>query len=292
MKLEFIATLANERVKLRFLAMERSLRKQGCLIPIRVIPFNNSLFDLPNGSEWWDDPGFFSWLEEHGGNSYMRRYLCLSEKNYHFIDTDVIFLRNPSIVLEQHNGFITTCSHWHNPGHTLTSSSLIHFTRQSTTWQKQTFNSGQFACDKVLWSLQDLKEVMLSDGMRETCLHFKYHDQPGLNLLVLKSGINVTNLTLCPPYLESSWAGDYSEYPHHYWDDLNRMPYLLHWAGLPTYDVRPIDTLFLEYLSVSEKTEWQELCASAKSRDNLRNHPLRLAIRRMRKALYELIRTR
>lgn len=80
-----------------------------------------------------------------------------------------------------------------------------------------------------------------TDDMRSTCLDFKFNDQPGVNLLVLTSGIPVTNLTLIPPFLESSWAGDYPSYPHNYWDSAEKMPYLLHWAGLPIYKYRDID---------------------------------------------------
>jgi hypothetical protein len=49
MKIEKIITLANNKVRLRFLAMERSLRATGCQLPLLVIPYDDKLFELPGG---------------------------------------------------------------------------------------------------------------------------------------------------------------------------------------------------------------------------------------------------
>src|SRR5437764_440818 len=56
MKLERIITLANRKFRVRFAAMERSLRAVGCALPISVIPYDNERFDLPKNSEWWECP--------------------------------------------------------------------------------------------------------------------------------------------------------------------------------------------------------------------------------------------
>ena len=62
MKIDKIISLANKNVKLRFLAMERSLRDTGCDLPLLVIPYNDNLFDLPKGSTWWEIPEMIQWL--------------------------------------------------------------------------------------------------------------------------------------------------------------------------------------------------------------------------------------
>ena len=56
MKIDKIISMANQNVKLRFLAMERSLRATGCKLPLLVIPYDNNLFELPAGSTWWEVP--------------------------------------------------------------------------------------------------------------------------------------------------------------------------------------------------------------------------------------------
>jgi hypothetical protein len=38
MKIDKIISMANQKVRLRFLAMERSLRATGCQLPLWVIP--------------------------------------------------------------------------------------------------------------------------------------------------------------------------------------------------------------------------------------------------------------
>jgi len=63
MKLEKIITLANEPVRLRFLAMERSLRATGCDLPLLVIPYDDRRFELPPNAQWWEtDLG--RWLKQ------------------------------------------------------------------------------------------------------------------------------------------------------------------------------------------------------------------------------------
>lgn len=51
MKLESIITLASTEVRLRFIAMERSLRATGCDLPLRVIPYNANASKLPLNAE-------------------------------------------------------------------------------------------------------------------------------------------------------------------------------------------------------------------------------------------------
>ena len=66
MKLECIVTMASAAVRLRFLAMERSLRAVGCTLPLRVIPYNDERFELPAGATWWEMPEITTWLARQG----------------------------------------------------------------------------------------------------------------------------------------------------------------------------------------------------------------------------------
>src|SRR6185437_3440065 len=129
---------------------------------------------------------------------------------------------------------------------------------KTTTWQKDIFNSGQFACDKQLYTLDDLKA---------TCLKYKstllvdtplYKDQPAINLLVNLSPVTISNLTLPPYDMESTWAGSYTNKDYEkYWTTERKKPYLIHWAGCLMNTGRPIDKLFLQYLTKKEKEEWE-----------------------------------
>lgn len=260
MQLDKIITLANKNTKIRFLAMERSLRAVGCDLPLLVIPYDEEKFELPVNSTWWELDELSAWLEIHNTHKMMRKYQCLLTNNYQFVDTDVIFLKNPVDVLSPFTGFITSCGHWHNPNHTITQQVLNFFNETTTIWQQKIFNAGQFACDKKLYDFETLKTVAESKAFKATCLDFKFHDQPGLNLLVNASRINVTNLTLQPFCMESSWAGDYDdENFKRFWQIENKMPYLIHWAGCNVRIKKPIDDLFLKYLNPTEIDEWLEM---------------------------------
>lgn len=257
MKLEFIATLANETVRLRFTAMERSLRATGCRLPLRVIPYDERRFPLPVGAEWWEAGSFFEFLRVHGSHPTMRKFICLTTGGYQFVDSDVIFLRDPQAVLHEMTGWITSCGTWRDPAHVLTPELRARLAKRSPLAQRWLFNSGQFACDRPLYDEESLKGAMLDPEDRATALTFPYHEQPGLNLLVIRSGVPITNLTLPPTEMESTWAGDYPGEFRPFWAEEKRMPYLIHWAGSGGLGRRPIDELFLQHLSVDERTEWQ-----------------------------------
>ena len=64
MKLEKIITMASAPVRLRLLAMVRSLRATGCQLPVWVIPYSDdaeSEFQLPEGCEWRHVPEVSEW---------------------------------------------------------------------------------------------------------------------------------------------------------------------------------------------------------------------------------------
>ena len=226
MRLEKIITLASAPVRLRFLAMERSLRAQGCDLPVWVIPYGEDrLFELPPGCHWWRQPETLAWLDGESAHPTARKYQCFLEANYQFVDADVIFLRDPAAALAPHAGFVMSCGHWRDSDHTITAESLAIFRDRSTTWQRWIFNSGQFASDTPLFpDLAALRRVASAPEHVHTCLRLPY-EQPGVNLLALLSGVPMQHLTLPPVAMESTWAGDYDDADfRRFWRDERNRP--------------------------------------------------------------------
>ena len=285
MQLEKIITLANATVRLRFLAMERSLRAVGCNLPLLVIPYDEKTFDLPNNCEWWSIPEMDRWLATWKSHPTMRKYQSLTVSNFQFVDSDVVFLRNPQSVLTSVDGFVTSCGHWHNPNETVTTASLQYLKNRSTTWQKSVFNTGQWACSERLFSVQELKTRAESPEFLSTCVTFPYHEQPGVNLLVASTSIPVHNLTLSPFNMQSTWAGDYMDADYErFWPDEKSMPYLIHWAGTQMWTLRPIDNLFLQYLTADENAQWSLQVEDQKQRFIAKKRSVRTIVRRLFKA--------
>ena len=277
--------MASKTVEIRFNAMIRSLRSVGCHLPVKVIPYNNEKFTLPDNCYWWEQPKLFEWLEGNISPNYHRKYSILTESNYQFVDPDIIFLSNPQDALSAHDGFITCCGQWHNPDNTVTQHSEKVFKDHSTNWPTLCFNGGQFACDQKLYDLDTLIHISENVEYRQTLINCET-DQPPLNLLVLLSGVKVTNLTLPPFSMESTWSGDYQDNFLRFWTEKNKKPYLIHWAGDSMSLDRKIDQLFLRYLSDDEKKEIQ---LQTKLRiNNLKKTKLKNLIK---KKIKELIRT-
>ncbi len=261
MKLEKIITVASVSVRLRLLAMVRSLRAVGCQLPVWVIPFadeEEDRFALPEGCEWWPVPEVSEWVNRFGAHPLACRLACFLTGNYQYADADVIFLRNPEDVLRPLEGFVSSCGLWREPGPAVTVQSRALFRRCSTNWQKEVFNSGQFACDRALFADFDaLHRAAHAPEHKETCLS-PLSDQPALNLLRLVAGVPVHNVTLPPGNMESTWAGDYLETGYErLWADPERQPYLIHWAGVSTLASRPIHEIFYQHLTPSELDEWR-----------------------------------
>jgi hypothetical protein len=284
MKLEKIISLANRNVRLRFLAMERSLRANGCSLPLWVIPYDDQRFDLPPNARWWELPDIRSLLAEHRAHPMTGKYQCFTTANYQYVDSDVIFLRNPEEVLAEQQGFITSCGHWGNPDHTYTEASLKVLKNKSTCWQTLVFNAGQFACDRALYRGEDLRERCRDPRYVDTCLKFPFHDQPGTVLLVNLSEVPIHNLTLPPVSMESTWAGSYpDEHFEAYWKDTSRKPYLIHWAGVAFADL-PINRLFTNYLTDEERREWDEEAVEKRRRDAQNNASFKAWLRKLARA--------
>lgn len=293
MKLEKIVSLANKYSEVRFLAMIRSLRAVGCNLPVWVIPYDDNKFDLPDNCIWWEMEEVLDWLNANGSHKMMRKYQCLLTTNYQYVDSDIVFLRNPEDVLTGLNGFITSCGHWHNPDHTYIGPTGDYLKNKSTTWQKSVFNAGQYACDVKLFDLDTLKAITEDPLYRDICLSDRTFDQVSLNLLISLSEIAVTNLTLQPYDMESTWAGDYVDADYQrYWPNGKKKPYIIHWAGCRMDTDRPIDHLFTDYLTTAEREAWdaqvkEKKNVSAYKKMHRRLSLLKQALKTIRKSFQE-----
>lgn len=287
MQLEKIITIANRYSQLRFTAMERSLRSTGCKLPLWVIPYNDDLFALPEGAIWWEHREVTDWVRSHNPMPGYKKYSCLLEANYLFVDADVIFLRNPEEAFLPLDGFIATCGHWHNTGGTHIPMSEAIYRAASTTWQKDRFNAGQFGCSYPLYDLEGLKMTAENKAYKECCLDIPFHEQAGLNLLVHLSGTEVVNLTLPPYNLQSSWAGDYvTDDFEKFW--LNgKKPVFIHWAGCNMAKPRPIDYLMLQHLTTNEQRDWELFVAMNYRMQNTLYKKLRRNISVLKRALLD-----
>lgn len=282
--------MANAPVRLQFVAMERSLRTSGCDLPLLVIPYDDRLFELPPNASWFRDEPLFDWLRGHGCHPTMRKYACLLEANYHFLDTDIVVLRNPEDVVRPHAGLIASCTEWAKPAWTYTEASARYFASRTSTWMRDVFSTGQFAIDRRLYTHESLYAVATSAEFAEACIRYPYHEQPGINQLVLATDIPRVNLTLPPHAMESTWAGDYPGEHEHLWRNPDRKPYLIHWAGPTTLDTeRPINRLFYDYLTAAELEEWHEArrqrVAQAEVERRRAQSPFRRAARYLKRTL-------
>ena len=276
MLLERIISLANKKNELLFLAMVRSLRETGCNLPVWVIPYDNNLFELPENCTWWIMPEIINWVDKNKLWPAYKKVQCFTVENYQFVDSDVIFLKDPALVLKTFNSFISSCTHWNNPQHTYTAETLEFFKKKSTTWQKFVFNSGQWACDRKLYDTKELiyfcENFYIDTLFRKTNL---YKDQAAINLLVNYKNVPITNLTLPPVNMESTWAGDYlSNYSFDRFE-ANDKPYLIHWAGISIEDDKYINNYFFKFLSEEEKLQFSLLKPRKKTSADLLKEKLR-----------------
>jgi len=265
MKLERIITLASSKVRLDFLAMERSLRATGCDLPLEVIPYNDERFALPKNSTWIEEPEFYAWIARRCAHPMMRKYLPLTMSNYQYCDSDIVFLSDPSKVVQDHSGFVVACTEWNKPQWTVCAESKAFLAERCSTWQQKVFCAGQYACDRALYTQASLIEFAERPANQAACLHFSLHDQPGTNLFVLSTDVAMTNLTLPPHRMESTWAGDYPGSYAHLWETPGSKPYLMHWAGGLLDEPRPINELFFQFLTRAERQEWEQQLAARRS---------------------------
>jgi len=256
MEIECLYTLANEAVRLQFLAMERSLRATGCDLPIRLLPYDERTFPLPKNSEWFQS-GLNDWLAGQGAMPMYRKYHCLTQANYVYADSDIVFLTDPRETLAPLKGFVVADTEWSKPEYTYTPESRRILSGYTSLWLRRIFNAGFFASDCVLYTEEALRKAAERPGNTFTCLHD--NDQTGLNLLIAQLGIIPTNLNMPPFEMESTWAGDYHGEYEPLWQSPERKPTFIHWAGPilnESCEERPINRLFLEFLTTEERQEW------------------------------------
>ena len=246
--------MASRGVKIQFLAFERSLRAVGCDLPLLVIPYGGDLFDLPPNAEWWEKPEFTSWLKESQAHPTMAKYLCLTEANYAYFDTDICLLQDCRAALAQQTGFVVADTELIKFGEASTTESMDVLARKTSLWQLRLFNTGHFASDRPLYSLTELESTCAK--YKETCLLSPHHEQPGINLLALVSGVPMTNLCLPPHNMESTMAIDYAHRKD--WEEAwkqGRRPYFIHYAGGRMSSQFPISRIFFDYLTEPERVE-------------------------------------
>jgi len=287
MELECVYTLANEVVRLQFVAMERSLRAVGCDLPLRVIPFDEQKFALPANAEWFHS-SLHDWLTGHGSMPMYRKYDCITRANYVYADADIVFLEDPRKALAPLEGFIVADTEWSKPRYTFSRESGEVLPRFTSLWLRRIFNAGFFACDRALYSEPALKETCERPENAFTCLHD--NDQTGLNLLVALRGVVPTNLNLPPFEMESTWAGDYPGEYEPLWREAGRKPMFIHWAGPVLNDpceTRPINRLFLEFLTAAERHEWEAMQAEKLARERI-NGRWPLGVRLLNQAVKRL----
>ncbi|HEU4678140.1 MAG TPA: hypothetical protein VFS35_01385 [Terrimicrobiaceae bacterium] len=270
--------MASRGVRIQFLAFERSLRAVGCDLPLLVIPYNDELFDLPPNAKWWEKAEFTSWLKKSQAHPTMAKYVCLTEANYAYFDTDICFIEDCRPTLAQQTGFVVADTELMKYGETATSESVEMLARKTSLWQLRLFNTGHFASDTPLYSLTELESTCAKYS--KTCLLSPHHEQPGINLLALVSGVAVTNLCLPPHNMESTMAVDYERRTD--WENVwkkGRRPYFIHYAGGRADSDFPISKIFFDYLTEAERKEWMAAEEKAnKASLHLQTWPLHVRI--------------
>jgi hypothetical protein len=253
MNLEKVITLASRKVKTPFLVLERSLRQAGCDLPLLVIPYGDDRFDLPSNAEWWDSPGFVSWLRQQKAHPMMAKYRCLTEANYVYFDTDICVLEDFRPILAPYSNFVVADTEWSRPGWATPPEAIAILSQKSSLWMLSLFNAGHFACDRVLYSEAELQSA--SEKYRQPCIEFPHHDQPGMNVLVSISNVEITNLCLPPYRMESTMAPDYRGDWENVWRKGHR-PYFMHYAGSSLTPDIPISRLYYDFMTKAERAEW------------------------------------
>ena len=159
MNIECAYTMANSKVRLQFLAMERSLRATGFDLALRVFPYDDQVFDLPKGSEWIRTP-LHKWLTERKGPPDVLKYYCLTQSSYFFTDTDIVYLIDPRESLsELEASWSLTPSGTSHVIHSPEESSKF-LEKQTSLWLQRIVNAGWFACDRAIYSEEKLLEIL------------------------------------------------------------------------------------------------------------------------------------
>lgn len=273
MKIERIISLANVKVRLQFLAMERSLRATGCDLPLSVIPFDETRFPLPDNAQWLEDDALFALVKETGAVPVSRKYLALTLPNCAFFDSDIIHRRDPSEWLAPlpNDVFVVADTEWNKGRWTFTAETRELYRSKSTLWLLDNFNSGFFAHANPKATTEHVR-ALLSEPQNWKLIHGKdptAGEQPGANFLIHKNGVEVHNLCLPPYRMESTMACDYPED----FEPIIRKPNgpaFIHYAGHGRNLAVPIARLIFDHLTKAEAAEMTG--EFERRRENARNH--------------------
>ena len=275
MKIERIVSFANAKVRLEFLAMERSLRATGCDLPLLVIPFDDNLFELPKNAEWWRDEVLFSALTENGAVPHCRKFTAFLNSNSAFFDSDIIHLLNPVKWLDPlpQDVFVVADTEWSKARWTFTPETKALYQDKTTLWLLDNFNSGFFAFSKPPASTSDISRLMQHPNLANIAKGASptRSEQEGANFLLHESGMDILNLCLPPHRMESTMACDY---PDDYGPLLRKAnsPAFVHYAGVGRNRDRPVTQLIYEHLTKAETAEMRAEFEHGRERARRQSH--------------------
>lgn len=269
MELKRIISLANTKVRLQFLAMERSLRATGCDLPLLVIPYDDTRFPLPVNAQWIADDELFALVAETGAVKLCRKYLALTLDHSAYFDADIIHLRDPGtwlVPLPDH-GFVVADTEWNKARWTFTAETRALYGSTTTLWLLDNFNSGFFAYAKPAATMEQIRNFLIDPRNRNLTQGTvpSGGEQEGGNFLIHQSGMEVINLCLPPARMESTMACDY---PKDFEPILHRSnaPAFIHYAGSGRNLDAPIARLIFEHLTSTEAAEMKQQFDERKKR--------------------------
>jgi hypothetical protein len=258
MELKRIVSLANAKVRLQFLAMERSLRATGCDLPLLVIPYDDTRFPLPENAQWIENEELFALIAETAALKMCRKYLAFTLDHSAYFDSDIIHIRDPRDWLEPlpDNLFVIADTEWSKARWTFTAETRVRYESKTTLWLLDNFNAGFFAHAKPAATIALIRKF-LTDPLNRNLARGKVPsggEQESSNFLVHLGGLEVVNLCLPPFRMESTMACDY---PEDFEPILRRAnpPAFVHYAGSGRNLDAPVARLIFDHLTASEASE-------------------------------------
>lgn len=249
-----ILSLANKKVRLEFLAMERSLRATGCNLPLSVIPYDDDLFDLPPNAEWVDLQPLADMLRPwSGAGGAFGKLAALCERNVAFFDADIIHLKNPQEWLAPFDPdfFLVADTEFSKGTWTYTTRTRSIYRQRGSTWVTRNFNTGFFAFTDLQLSPAKITQAFLGaerDLLNNTHIAM---EQPSLNYLAHVLNLRVVNACLPPYAFESTMAVDYGANYLELLSMPNGAPFV-HFAGVGADVNRPVANLIFKHLQSDE----------------------------------------
>ncbi len=264
-----IYTLANDRVADQLAALLASIEHlYGASQPVRILPFDDDLQQIRrllnsfSFASIWDDAEVLARWDRfmarvrpecmdpkrtriYGGHRKLAAFDG-EPRRFVFMDADTLLLdRLDAIWSALDQDAVVCCDFQHRHAeHVFDPESPLTEKLFGSDWRRQVFCSGFFAGHSGAFPdrlLADL-EVRLLGGERDL---FRQGgpDQPLINYLVLRGGLDTVNLAITEsPYQGvGSWAGsDHFELAEKRLLDRGRPLLYLHWVGYPSTDFRAL----------------------------------------------------